>query len=206
MVAVDAVLPNGTRLGWRHWTGLAVGFSGIVMLVWPDLALSGGTRVLLGVLALQLACAGWAVASGFTRRAGVSADVLGMAALQMLFGGAWMLVIASVTGEWQALSFSLRSSAALAYLVVAGSVVAFAAYSHALRHLPVAVVSLHTYVNPVIAVALGTLLLGEPFRLSMLAAAAVIALGILIVRSNGPGPAALWRRTTARPALRHERF
>lgn len=65
---------------------------------------------------------------------------------------------------------------------LAGSLVAFAAYSYALRHLPVAVVSLHTYVNPVIAVLLGTLLLGEPFRPSMLAAGAVIVVGIAIVQ------------------------
>jgi drug/metabolite transporter (DMT)-like permease len=68
------------------------------------------------------------------------------------------------------------------YLILAGSLVAFAAYSYALRHLPVAVVSLYTYINPVIAVALGTLLLGEPFHLSMVVGGAVIAIGILIVR------------------------
>jgi drug/metabolite transporter (DMT)-like permease len=67
-------------------------------------------------------------------------------------------------------------------LTLAGSVIAFAAYSYALRHLPIATVSLYTYVNPVIAVALGTLLLGEPFRATMLVAAAVIVVGMLVVR------------------------
>ena len=70
------------------------------------------------------------------------------------------------------------------YLTLAGSVVAFAAYSYALRHLDVAVVSLYTYVNPVIAVVLGTVFLGEPFHMRMVLAAAVILAGMITV---GPG-------------------
>ncbi|MBP6716444.1 MAG: EamA family transporter, partial [Acidobacteria bacterium] len=67
-------------------------------------------------------------------------------------------------------------------LTLLGSVVAFVAYSYALKHLPIAVVSLYTYVNPVIAVGLGILLLNEPFDLRQLGAAAVIGLGMVIVR------------------------
>lgn len=99
-----------------------------------------------------------------------------------------MMVVGTVVGEWTALSFNVRTTTALVYLIVAGSLVAFAAYSYALRHLPIATVSLYTYVNPVIAVALGTLLLGEPFRLSMVWAAVLIAAGVLIVRPVPKGP------------------
>jgi len=93
-----------------------------------------------------------------------------------------MTMAGTAMGEWSHLGFSPRTLASLVYLTLAGSVVAFAAYSYALRHLPIATVSLYTYVNPVIAVALGTLLLGEPFRLSMIAAALVIVVGMLVVR------------------------
>ena len=93
-----------------------------------------------------------------------------------------LLAIATAAGEWPQLSFTPRTFSALAYLIVAGSIVAFAAYSYALRHLPVSIVSMYTYVNPIIAVALGTLLLGEPFRLSMLFAVAVILAGVALVR------------------------
>jgi drug/metabolite transporter (DMT)-like permease len=65
---------------------------------------------------------------------------------------------------------------------VFGSLIAFACFSYALKHMDVAIVSLYSYVNPVIAVALGTLLLGEPFNARMLVAAAVIVVGILVVR------------------------
>ena len=76
---------------------------------------------------------------------------------------------------------SPRTAAAFIYLTIAGSLVAFACFSYALKHLDVAVVSLYTYVNPVIAVALGTLLLGEPFGMRMVVAAGVILVGMVVV-------------------------
>ncbi len=190
MVAVDALFPGGERISARKVVGLLVGFAGIVLLVWPDITLAGadGRLVLYGILALQIACLGWAIASSYTRRHAVTRNLLAVAAVQMFFGGACMMVVGTAVGEWTALSFNVRTTTALVYLIVAGSLVAFAAYSYALRHLPIATVSLYTYVNPVIAVALGTLLLGEPFRLSMVWAAVLIAAGVLIVRPVPKGP------------------
>ncbi len=188
MVGVDAAFPGGGRLHPRQLIGMGVGFLGIVMLVWPDLSLGGaGARgVLIGVVAVQVACIGWSLASSYTKRHVMSGDVLGAATLQMLFGGIFLTVGGTVRGEWEHLSFSTPTALSLAYLTVLGSVVAFVAYSYALKHLPIAVVSLYTYVNPVIAVALGIVLLHEPFDVRQLVAAAVIAVGMLIVR---PGKA-----------------
>ncbi len=187
MVGVDAFVTRGRQLRVRQWIGLAIGFLGIVLLVWPDLVAAGGPGrcsrwgLLAGLVSVQCACAGWAIGSAYTRRHVMPKDVLGSAALQMIFGGLYMLIIGSVLGEWHALSFTPRTSLALGYLTLAGSVVAFAAYSYALQHLDIAVVSLYTYVNPIIAVALGTLLLGEPFHARMLVAGAVIVVGIVAV-------------------------
>jgi drug/metabolite transporter (DMT)-like permease len=184
MVAIDALFPGAEPLAPRQWGGLFIGFCGIVLLMWPELSLGGasGRATALGILAVQIACAGWAVASAYTRRHALSRNVLGVAAVQMFFGGLFMTLAGTMTGEWSHLGFSARTLTSLVYLTLAGSVIAFAAYSYALRHLPIATVSLYTYVNPVIAVALGTLLLGEPFRASMLVAAAVIVIGMLVVR------------------------
>ena len=188
MVGIDAVFPGGGRLHPRQLIGMGIGFLGIVLLVWPDLSIGGvgGRNVLLGVIAVQVACIGWSLASSYTKRHVMSGDVLGAATLQMLFGGAFMMLGGTVRGEWARLSFTMPSALALGYLTLLGSVVAFVAYSYALKHLPIAVVSLYTYVNPVIAVALGIILLNEPFDLRQLAAAGVIAAGMLIVR---PGKA-----------------
>lgn len=186
MVAVERVVAGAGSVHARQWVGLSLGFAGIVLLVWPDLTTTGaGARAFgWGVVSVQVACAGWAIGSAYTRRHVMAGDVLGSAALQMIFGGACMLAVGTALGEWGSLALSTKTAAALVYLTFAGSLIAFAAYSYALRHLDVAVVSLYTYVNPVIAVALGTLVLGEPFGMRMVVAAAVIFAGILTV---GPG-------------------
>jgi drug/metabolite transporter (DMT)-like permease len=183
MTGVDALLRDGKQLFVRQWIGLAVGFAGITLLVWPDITAGGsqGIGFALGVLALQLGCAGWAIGSAYTRRHVMPGDILGSAAVQMATGGVFMLLVGTMLGEWPHLGFNGKTMTAFVYLVVAGSVIGFAAYSYALQYLDVAIVSLYTYINPVIAVALGTLALGEPFHLRMLAAAGVILAGVLIV-------------------------
>jgi drug/metabolite transporter (DMT)-like permease len=191
MVSVDAMLTGGRRLGLREWLGLVIGFGGIVMLVWPDITAGGasGRGVAIGVLSVQIACAGWAVGSAYTRRHVMPQDVLGSAALQMFFGGLFMLIAGTSMGEWADLSFNARTTVSLVYLTIVGAVVAFAAYSYALKHLDMAIVSLYSYVNPVIAVVLGIIILDEPFNARIAAAIGVIALGVIIV-----GP--MTRKTT----------
>jgi drug/metabolite transporter (DMT)-like permease len=187
MVGIQAIWYRGERLTRRQVMGLLVGFAGIVLLVWSDIQVSDadGREFLLGVGALQLACCGWAVGSVYSKRHASGGDPLGAAALQMLFGGAFMLVVGTMHGEWTALRFTTRTLAALGYLVLAGSVVAFAAYNYALKHLPVSFVSLYAYINPVVAVTLGTLLLAEPFTPRTGAAMAVIIAGVALVRTGG---------------------
>jgi drug/metabolite transporter (DMT)-like permease len=189
MLGVDAMFSRRRMIHARQWLGLAIGFAGIVMLVWPDITAGGeaGRDFGWGVLAVQTACAGWAVGSAYTRRHVLPSDVFASAAMQMIFGGAFMLAIGTVLGEWSALSFTPTTAAMFVYLTFLGSLVAFAAYSYALQHLDVAIVSLYTYVNPVIAVVLGALLLGEPFHMRMVVAAAVILTGMATVRTTSPG-------------------
>src|SRR5262249_20768482 len=157
MVSVDAIFPGGQRMHARQWVGLAVGFFGIVLLVWPDITAGGaaGHSGMLGVIAIQIACAGWALGSAYTRRHAMPRDLLGSAAVQMFFGGLIMTLAGSLTGEWSHLSFNVKTSVALAYLTVFGGVIAFSAFSYALGHLDIAIVSLYSYINPVIAVILG---------------------------------------------------
>ena len=187
MVGVEALLPTGERPNRTALAGLAVGFGGIVLLVWPDLV-AGGTHAAeftAGLAALQFACAGWAVGSSYSRRHRRGDDVLGATALQMLFGGAQMALVATLLGEWPAVSLSARSASALVYLTLVGSVGAFVAYVYALRHLPVSTVSLYAYVNPVIAVVLGALVLGEAFTARVVVAAAIVLAGLAVVRAAG---------------------
>ena len=109
-----------------------------------------------------------------------------MTAAQMLAGGVMMVALGTVSGEWRALHFSTRTATALIYLSTIGALGGFVAYTYALRHLPVSFVSLYAYINPVIAVALGVALLGEPFNSRMAGAAALVFLGVAIVRRQPP--------------------
>lgn len=186
MVGVDALLPGGERLRARQLWGLAIGFVGIVILVGPDLVGDPGSRgaTAAGILALQLACAGWALGTAYSRRRAPLVGPVPAAAMQMLFGGAFMLVVGTALGEWPRLRVTPSGSVLLLYLALVGAVAGFVAYLHALRHLPVSFVSLYAYVNPIIAVALGTLLLAEPFNRRMAAAIAVVLLGMTVVSTR----------------------
>jgi drug/metabolite transporter (DMT)-like permease len=187
-VLIEALLKGGERPDRRTLIGLAIGFSGIVVLVWPELFTGGedGLWFIAGVVALQVATVGWAVGTSYTKRNTVSASPLATSAMQMLVSGVMFIAIGTITGEWHRLVFTPRTLSALIYLTLAGSVVAYSAYVYALKYLPVSTVSLYSYVNPIIAVVLGTLLLSEPFSSRTLVASALVFAGIAVVRS-APG-------------------
>jgi drug/metabolite transporter (DMT)-like permease len=97
-------------------------------------------------------------------------------------GGAVLMAIATLTGEWGNVAPTSRSLLAVLYLVMVGTFVGYISYVYALKHLPVSIVSLYAYVNPVIAVVLGSLLLRERFTPRMAVAIAIIFVAMLIVR------------------------
>ncbi len=161
-----------------------------MLLVWPDLTLDtpGRRGFLMGMVALQMASIGWAIGSSYSKRHAPHDNVLGTTAYQMLAGGLMMIIAGTLRGEWSSLFFTPKTTFALAYLSTIGAIGGFVAYTFALRHLPVSFVSLYAYINPVIAVALGVLLLSEPFTSRMALAAALVFAGVAIVR---------WQRTPA---------
>lgn len=190
MAGVEACRQDGERLtGWAA-AGLLTGFMGILLLVWPELRATaihgaGGRGFLIGVIALQVACFGWSLGSSLSRRHGRVDNVFMATAAQMIAGGLMMIVLGTALGEWGALSLSWRSGTALVYLTLVGSIGAFVAYTYALRHLPVSLVSLYAYINPIIAVALGIAVLGERFTPRMGLAALLVLAGVTVVRTAG---------------------
>jgi drug/metabolite transporter (DMT)-like permease len=184
MAAVEACLRDGERLRAPVLIGLLMGFGGILVLAWPDLSLgsSGSRTVLVGLVALQIASFGWALGSSYSKRHALHDDLLGTTAFQMLAGGIMMLLAGTIRGEWSQLFWTTRTVGALTYLSTIGAIGGFVAYSYALRHLSVSFVSLYAYINPVIAVLLGVLLLNEPFTPLMAFAGALVFAGVAVVR------------------------
>jgi drug/metabolite transporter (DMT)-like permease len=185
MAGVEAFRKDGERMTWRTAIGFVLGFLGIVLLIWPALLHggTGGRGFVLGMIALQIACLGWSVGSSYSKRHGRSENVFSATAAQMLAGGVMLLALGTMRGEWGSLGFSTRTVLSFAYLSTVGAIGGFVAYTFALRHLPVSLVSLYAYINPVIAVALGVAVLGEPFTSRMALAAAFVFGGVAIVRA-----------------------
>jgi drug/metabolite transporter (DMT)-like permease len=184
MAIIEAVLPGGERFSKPTLAGMCIGFGGILLLVWPDLTTEGawGRQFLFGVIAIQLAEIGWSLGTSYSKRQARQENALAASALHMVFGGLLMLAIGTLRGEWSDLSFTARTVGAELYLIVVGSLAGYSAYIYALKYLPVSTVSLYAYVNPVIAVFLGTLLLNEPFSGRIVAASALVLVGIAVAR------------------------
>src|SRR4051812_45069699 len=130
MAGVEAAIGTSEPLGRRKLTGLLIGFSGIVVLVWPELGFgtAGSGAFLLGVGLLQLASLGWSLGSAYSRRFARDDHVLGTAALQMFAGGVFLGLLGAARGEWSLVGFNARTTAALLYLATVGAVGGFVAY------------------------------------------------------------------------------
>jgi drug/metabolite transporter (DMT)-like permease len=186
LLGMDAVL-NHTRLGIAPIAGLAIGLGGVGLLS----GLSGGKAGVSasGVVIILCAAAAWALGTIMARRVRTPASPALTSAMQLLIGGAVLLVLAAVTGETGSFRLSAvsdRSWLALGYLIVVGSIVAFSAYVVAVRMLPTATVATYAYVNPVIAVLLGTLILNEPVTSGMLVGGLLIVGAVILVVRRSP--------------------
>lgn len=187
MVLLDWIILRASRPSLKAFLGLALGLTGIVLLIGPA-DLLGEHRVdLAGAGLLLLAALSWAIGSLYTRRAPLpDAPLLGTS-MEMVTGGALLLLASGVKGEWGQVNFAAVSPSswlALAYLTVFGSIVAFTAYTWLLRVSTPARVSTYAYVNPVVAVLLGWAVAGEALTLQMLVAAVIIILAVVLITTG----------------------
>jgi drug/metabolite transporter (DMT)-like permease len=177
----------GERVGRDLLAGVFLGLVGVAVLVVPG-GLSG-TIDLLGVFMLLGATLSWSLGTVLSPRLPQPQDALVSTAYQMLVGGLVLLILATLRGEAANVdpsTFSVRSVVAFAYLVVFGSLVAYSAYTWLLKNAPVSLVATYAFVNPVIAVILGAIVLNEPVTLTIVAGAAIIvvAVAFIVLRQN----------------------
>jgi drug/metabolite transporter (DMT)-like permease len=165
--------------------GLLLGFVGLSYLVLVGRHSGGDDRVPIGAALLVLfASTCWAFGSWVQPRLTLPRDAFVMTVHEMWIGGAIMLVVGTLSGErFDFASYSEKTFLAWGYLVVFGSMVAFSAYVWLLGNAPISLVATYAYVNPVVAVALGALILDEPITGAVLVGGAVIVAAVAIVIS-----------------------
>ena len=186
LLGLDAVL-NHARLGLAPVAGLALGLAGVGLL--SGLGGGAGGVSAVGVVIILGAAAMWALGTIMARRVTIPSSPALASGMELLCGGVALLVLAAAGGELGSLhpaEVSSRSWLALGYLIVGGSIVAFSAYGIAVRALPTATVATYAYVNPVIAVLLGTLILNERLTPAMFAGGALIVGAVVLVVRRSP--------------------
>jgi drug/metabolite transporter (DMT)-like permease len=186
VVLLDWFRPGGERPHGAVMTGVVIGLGGIILLIGPG-AISKSSVDPIAATVLLGGSLSWSVGTVFGRKAAVPGYPPLTSAMQLLGGGACLVIVSFVAGEPTRIngdSFSWRSVLALSYLIVFGSIVAFSAYSWLLRVAPPARISTYAYVNPVVAMLLGWLMAGETLSLRTLAAAGVILAGVALITTG----------------------
>ncbi len=184
IVLIDWLRPGGSRPLPRVVAGLVLGFAGMVLLVGPAHFGDSGRVDPKGSAILVVASLAWAFGSMYAKHGQLPASPFLGVAMQSLAGGIALLIAGLFTGEFTALhlpSVSLRSCLAIGYLIVFGSGLGFTAYLYLLKTTAAARVGTYALVNPVVALALGWLIVGESITLRTASAATVILTAVLLV-------------------------
>jgi drug/metabolite transporter (DMT)-like permease len=187
MVLLDWFRGDGGRPTAGVTLGLALGLAGIALLVGPGIFAGDNPINTVGLVALIFASLSWAAGSFYARRAPLPAASLLATGMEMLAGGALLLIAGVLTGELGQLRLdhvSTQSLVAFAYLIVFGSWVGFTAYTWLLRSTSPAVSSTYAYVNPVVAVFLGWALGGEALTSRTVLAAGIVVAAVVIITSQ----------------------
>jgi drug/metabolite transporter (DMT)-like permease len=194
MVAlIEGFVLRGDRLGARGWFGLVLGIGGLAVLLWPQLkpalSLSGAasrniSMELIASGVLLIGCLSWSIGTVISRRSQVSVGPFVATGWEMAFAGLVNAVIALSLGDHQRVEWTARGISAVIYLIIFGSWVGFTAYIWLLEHVPAPKVATYAYVNPVIAVFLGWLILNERIDGYILMGTIVIVAAVALVTSS----------------------
>ena len=181
LVGVEALAPRGEPLHTPTIKGMLVGIAGVAFLVAPAAASFQANRwVIAAFLLLQFGCAGWAVGSIAQRKTSSRAHPFVSGAVQQLATGIVYTIPAAIRHD--PIHWSARGIGAVIYLMIFGSIIGYSAYIFAMDRLPVAIASIYTYVNPIVAVILGWMLYNEPFGVREAIAMVIIFAGVAMVK------------------------
>jgi drug/metabolite transporter (DMT)-like permease len=184
---IEMVLPGGEPLPLRGWLGMAIGFLGLAALLWPSLSsgFTGNSTLLWALTALLSGALCWAVGSILSRRARLRAHSFVAAAWEMIIAGAFCTAAGTAFNEWGQFHLTGKAMGSLAWLITGGSLLGYSCFIYLIEHVPVAKVSSYSYVNPMVAVLLGILLLHErPEGPEFVGMAAIVVAVFLLTTSQ----------------------
>jgi drug/metabolite transporter (DMT)-like permease len=185
MVLIDSLRPSGVRANWLTWLGVLVGFLGIALLANPWQSHTASPPLdPIGMLVLILAALFWSIGSLYSRNASLPRSSLLGTGMEMLVGSLGLFVFGTLIGEWSHFhlaTVSLRSLGGLTYLILFGSFIGFVAYTWLLRNAPTPIVSTYAYVNPVVALFLGSVIVNEPLDGRDIISALIILSGVVLI-------------------------
>ena len=185
-VVMERTQKDGERINRRRGIGMLIGFVGVALLVTPGGAGAAfDVHLIAGAIGLQFASMAWQYGTVRAKYNLTDVPSLMSSAFQMLIGGVVVGMIGFAIGEWPRLRFSREGLGALAYLSFFGSVLAYTAYVYALKNLRVTTLTLYAYINPIVAVILGWLILSEQLTPLSIVAMLIILAGVAIVQSPG---------------------
>ena len=184
MVGIESFLPYGPKLNPTIWTGLIMGLAGVFLIFGEDIKYLADPNNLKGVLGLMGAVIFWSAGSLYSKYVKVDVHPLMGASVEMLIAGIVLSGIGISIGELPHLDFEINGLLSLAYLIIIGSFVGYTSYIYAIAKLPLSLVSTYAYINPVIALFLGWLILDEKLNLQIAIAAVVIIAGVFIVKKG----------------------
>ncbi len=191
MALIALTLKGARRPGAVGWLGVLVGLGGVAVLVDPR---SAGHISLLPAVGLLAAAVFWSIGSLSGQRAPLARNVLLVSSVEMMVGGLGLLLVGLLTGEGSQLHWAHLGTPfflAYAWLITGGSIAGYTCYTYALKYLPAGTVATYAYVNPIVALGLGWLILGQGLTPTAGLAALLITAGVVLMVS---GPALANRR------------
>jgi drug/metabolite transporter (DMT)-like permease len=210
ILLIDFTFPQEKRPSPYTLMALVPGFAGVAIVAWHSAGQHGvSVRPIVWLLAAALS---WSIATVLSRRTSSGASSMLVSGLQLMIGGAVLFAISLIAGEISDFSprdVSTISLVAVAYLIISGSVIGFAAYHWLLNNVSTSLVSTYTFINPIVAMLLGTVILGEPFSVSMLLGACLVIASVIVMwraehakTSRTPKPCAIQLAHRPRLTLR----
>jgi len=186
VAVIELMSSRGDRLRRQGYVGLGMGFCAMIALLWPSLrvGLSGHPMQMVAIAAILAGAFSWAYGSVLSRKMNLAVDPLVAAGWEMFAAGVANVVWATAFWRWPHAVWNWRSISCVAFMILFGSLLGFTSYIWLISHVPVSKVSTYAYVNPMLAVLLGVLLLGEKLEPTEIAGMVAILVSVALVSSS----------------------